>query len=379
MTLLTKTIITRLICELNKQKILRSVNVINSRYSTDIQTRNNVDIFVQNHPCLAKPSVNKKKAFYILEEDVADSIAEVVKENIDRNNVIVEVNPGPGILTQSLLKTVTDNLIAVESNQEFLPYIQELQDNESDKKLSIINYDVFDMYKNRNDEKLEQENEIVDLLPKIPWTEDISASIIGILHPRLESWFMTYIAQEFCQGSGLFMAGRLQWFLFVSPRFYRMLISKKSKKLDTLFELLFDIKICHQVPISNIYPKYSKMKITKMAESVNENVTYLIKFTPKPESFDILHPHEINKFILFLKQLLLKSSERLIPRMEELVPGCGMYLIKDGFSMMQSLKTITPKQCLQIFKLLPSIPYFVVFIFQLLPSIPDSIICMMII
>ncbi len=69
------------------------------------------------HDLMAKKSLGQH---FLLDPNLTDKIARLAAPH----PVIVEIGPGPGGLTRSLLTTRTDKLIAIETDKRFLPILE---------------------------------------------------------------------------------------------------------------------------------------------------------------------------------------------------------------------------------------------------------------
>ncbi|KAI9221395.1 S-adenosyl-L-methionine-dependent methyltransferase [Blastocladiella britannica] len=69
---------------------------------------------------------------FILDMNVTDKIVGMVQPNRKlpdlRNSLVIEVGPGPGMLTRSLIKAGANKIIAVEKDSRFLPLLSQLTD-----------------------------------------------------------------------------------------------------------------------------------------------------------------------------------------------------------------------------------------------------------
>ncbi|KAF9913576.1 Dimethyladenosine transferase 1, mitochondrial [Lobosporangium transversale] len=77
---------------------------------------------------------------FILDKNVTDTIARHAKISVD-DNLVVEVGPGPGLLTRSILDAGAQRVVVVEKDPRFLPALQQLSEA-SEHRLSIIHGDM---------------------------------------------------------------------------------------------------------------------------------------------------------------------------------------------------------------------------------------------
>ncbi|KAJ1669774.1 hypothetical protein EV182_008603, partial [Spiromyces aspiralis] len=60
---------------------------------------------------------------FILDKNVTDAIVRSAKLDAE-NSVVVEVGPGPGLLTRSIMDAGVKRIVAVEKDERFLPTLQ---------------------------------------------------------------------------------------------------------------------------------------------------------------------------------------------------------------------------------------------------------------
>ncbi|KAG0212705.1 Dimethyladenosine transferase 1, mitochondrial [Mortierella sp. GBA30] len=73
---------------------------------------------------------------FILDKNVTDTIAQHAKIST-QDDLVVEVGPGPGLLTRSILDAGARRVVVVEKDPRFLPTLQQLAEA-SDQRLGII-------------------------------------------------------------------------------------------------------------------------------------------------------------------------------------------------------------------------------------------------
>lgn len=90
---------------------------------------------------IAKYDLTAKKSLgqnFIINESLTDKIVKVA--NLKSSDVVIEIGPGPGCLSRSILKASPAKLIVIEKDERFLPALDELKSHYPDK-LEIINTD----------------------------------------------------------------------------------------------------------------------------------------------------------------------------------------------------------------------------------------------
>ncbi|KAG0377838.1 Dimethyladenosine transferase 1, mitochondrial [Mortierella sp. AD032] len=73
---------------------------------------------------------------FILDKNVTDTIAHHAKISV-KDDLVVEVGPGPGLLTRSILDAGARRVVVVEKDTRFVPTLQQLSES-SDQRLAFI-------------------------------------------------------------------------------------------------------------------------------------------------------------------------------------------------------------------------------------------------
>ncbi|KAG0078779.1 Dimethyladenosine transferase 1, mitochondrial [Linnemannia elongata] len=80
---------------------------------------------------------------FILDKNVTDTIAQHAKISV-KDDLIVEVGPGPGLLTRSILDAGARRVVVVEKDSRFVPTLQQLSEA-SDQRLKFIMGDMLEL------------------------------------------------------------------------------------------------------------------------------------------------------------------------------------------------------------------------------------------
>lgn len=88
------------------------------KVSKEIQTYFNMSPLLHMLPLSALRKRNKAPdSFYLAHEDSAEKIAQALVKDLDKNQTLVEANPGFGYLTQHLIGTPCNNLMLYEPSK----------------------------------------------------------------------------------------------------------------------------------------------------------------------------------------------------------------------------------------------------------------------
>ena len=110
---------------------------------------------------LKKYNLNAKKRFgqnFLHDKNI---INHIVKSSLSENKFVVEVGPGPGLLTNAILKNNVKNVLAIETDKSFLPILKKIKENHYGKFDYIIN----DILKINLDEIINEKYSVISNLP----------------------------------------------------------------------------------------------------------------------------------------------------------------------------------------------------------------------
>ncbi|KAJ1876546.1 hypothetical protein LPJ71_011478, partial [Coemansia sp. S17] len=73
---------------------------------------------------------------FLMDKNITDKIIQLAGLELE-NSLCVEVGPGPGLLTRSILDKGARNVVAVEKDPRFVPTLEQLQDA-SEGRFNVI-------------------------------------------------------------------------------------------------------------------------------------------------------------------------------------------------------------------------------------------------
>ncbi|XP_053158380.1 dimethyladenosine transferase 2, mitochondrial [Hemicordylus capensis] len=252
--------------------------------------------------------------------------------------VLLECEPGPGILTRTLLNAGA-HVIALESNNVFLPGLESLK-QKLDGQLEVVHCDFFRldplgvgsmrppiMYSETLFENL-------DILA-VPWTADVPLKVVGIVpHKRERNLLWKHIYALYEQNS-IYRYGRTELNLFVSEKEYKTLVAKPEETriyqaLSVLWQTACDIELLHMEPWSS-YSTNSRNGRLSIPKSVlvQNNHLCLVRMTPRKNLFtESLTTINSSIFIVMVKQSLAKCRTKLIDKLNLWSCGSGKKLLR---------------------------------------------------
>ncbi|CAI5770636.1 dimethyladenosine transferase 2, mitochondrial [Podarcis lilfordi] len=239
--------------------------------------------------------------------------------------VVLECEPGPGVLTRTLLNAGA-HVIALESNKSFVPDLESLKEK-ADGQLEVVHCDFFRldpmgigslkppfMYSERLFENLG--------ILTVPWTADVPLKVIGIVPQRKERNLIWKLLYALYERSSIYKYGRTELNLFVSEKEYKTLVAKPGETriyqpLSVLWQTACDIQLLRMEPWPSFLTnsKNGGLSIPKSVLLQNDHLC-LIRLTPRKNLFtDSLTTSNSRIFVVMVKQCLAKSKTKLIDKL----------------------------------------------------------------
>ncbi|XP_060099802.1 dimethyladenosine transferase 2, mitochondrial [Heteronotia binoei] len=255
-----------------------------------------------------------------------------------RPAVVVECDPGPGILTRTLLNAGS-RVIALESNNAFLPDLESLQ-KKLDGQLEVVHCDFFRldpiglgtlrppiMYSEKLFENL-------GILP-VPWTADTPLKVVGIVPQKRERNLLWKLVYALYECSSVYKYGRIELNLFVSEKEYKTLVAKPGdsriyQPLSVLWQTACDVQLLHMEPWSSFLTnsRNGGLSIPKSVLLQNDHLC-LVRMTPRKNLFtESLTAANSRIFILMVKQCLAKCRTKLVDKLNLWSSESGKNLLR---------------------------------------------------
>ncbi|CAH2045312.1 unnamed protein product, partial [Iphiclides podalirius] len=262
--------------------------------------------------------------------------------HLDDESPIVEVNPGFGFLTQELLNNTHYQLHLYETSNNFSQYIKNVESKMPDR-LTYKVADFFGMWKLAFMDKIDGGNRISELLGDLASKDNSKfIKIVGAM-PGLS--FVKHLINNIVFHYDTHQLGRTDLFISMPCHNYQFLTDpdiqqSKHKSIPALFQIFFDYKIITKVPIVHFLPWFHPPS-TKKSSLLDKHLMYLVNITQKKQ---LPCPSEYLPLLwYFFKPHTFSKSTRVIPMLEQWIPGCGVWLIT-GQDPPDSNKVIAPSK-----------------------------------
>lgn len=273
---------------------------------------------------------------------VDPSLARIVTDHLagdieDGKAVIFECNPGPGVLTRALLNSGAQRVVALESEANFLPELQELE-SKLEGQLDLVHCDFFKLdpigHGSMKPPAMYSEKLFSDLgISEVPWSADVPVKIVGIFSHRNEKSILWKLIYNLFERRSIFRYGRVELIMFISKNEYMKLVTrprdyKNYLAFSVLWQMACDIELLHEEPLSSFLTitRSNKKSTSKSTTSQSDNLC-LVRITPREDLFNShLTPLNGSTLVLMVKQCLAKRKRRLIEQINSWSPGSGSEL-----------------------------------------------------
>ncbi|XDB58460.1 PREDICTED: dimethyladenosine transferase 2, mitochondrial isoform X1 [Capra hircus] len=275
---------------------------------------------------------------YVTSPRVAETVVRMLRGKRKAGQLILECNPGPGVLTRALLASGA-RVIALESDKHFLPGLKSLRDNVNGR-LDVIYCDFFKLDP-RNRGTVTPPVMTSDMLFQYlgikahPWKKGFPLKVVGILPVKTERNTLWKILHDLYSCSSVYKYGRAELNLFVSEKECRKLTANPQtpglyQSLSVLGQTACAIKVLCTEPSSSFdaYTAKGQLERQRHRESLEQNVCF-IQLTPHRNLFTgTLTPFNYDVFFHMLRQCFMKRNAKLIDHLPSLSPIDAMYILK---------------------------------------------------
>ncbi|XP_004400530.1 PREDICTED: dimethyladenosine transferase 2, mitochondrial [Odobenus rosmarus divergens] len=292
------------------------------------------------------PKYRSEPKSYVTSPKLATTLVQILKkERKNPDQLFLECNPGPGILTQALLESKA-KVIALESNRTFLPHLESLR-KKVNGKLEVVYCDFFKMDP-RNFGIVKPPIMISETLFRhlgieaVPWSEDTPLRVVGIFPAKNEKKILWKLLYDLYSSTSVYSYGRVELNMFITEREYEKLVASPEnphlyQALSVLWQVACKIKLLHVEPWSSfgVYGqsgRQEKLKNKKPLEKINKQVGQnmcLIQLTPLPNLFtENLTSVNYDVFFHMLKQCFMKRNFKLMDHLQLLSPVNATAILK---------------------------------------------------
>ncbi|EAT35245.1 AAEL012582-PA [Aedes aegypti] len=295
---------------------------------------------VDTFPSALLKRTQTAERFYFAAPQRAKALAKWITNGLEPDRLLVEVNPGMGLLTKELLKK-TDNLMLYETEEGFESELNNLLVPEN-RKVPLRFVDFNNYWRHSYVDTLDQGGRVEKLLEGLPrgtrWKdEEVNFrlfSVIGSLQ------FFKSLINSVANQKGLFGLGRCEMVLAVPPLFFVHLTCRKDagyklyRSSSVLFQIFFEHEFIAKIPRKDFLPwpsihsaKGRNQTQYRRLGLVGTDELYLMRVVPRRDLFDYCLPDNLRLLAFFVAQNMVSRKNRVIPALERWIPFSGARLI----------------------------------------------------
>lgn len=302
----------------------------NRRSFSDLYTQPLPDCDFEESPSWTHKSRSEPTRHIACKKSARNLVRDLLEHQNPSHQLILECNPGPGILTGALLKAGA-RVVAFESEKMFIPHLESLRKN-ADGELQVVHCDFFKIdprYQELVRPDVNSHTIFQNLgIKAVPWSAGVPIKVFGILPNKHERRLLWKILFDLYSCESIYRYGRVELNMFISEKEFRKLIATPKRPdlyqvLGVLWQVACEIKFLHMEPSSSfsVHSENGHLEKSKHSESLNllKQNLYLVRMTPRRTLFtENLSPLNYDMFFHLVKHCFGKRNAPIIHHLRSL-------------------------------------------------------------
>ncbi|ETN67550.1 RrnaAD, ribosomal rRNA adenine dimethylase [Anopheles darlingi] len=290
-------------------------------------------------PNLLRKCSQNTERFYIADRSASQQVADVLTRDLPADRLLVEVNPGPGLLTSELLKKHKQNLRVYETESCFESRLKTLGLPDDAFRKADFNGVWRLAYLDSFDGGQRAANLLNDLPHKRRWQDEVNFRLFSVIGSIK---FLRYLMNSITYQNEFYSLGRYEMILVMSPLLFSHIASTKESgyKLyrggTIVFQTYFEHELIGTIPRRHLVPWFhgsNTKKLRTLHQKLLQDGTdewYLVKIMPRKNLYEYLPPDNLALFASFVTQHFVSRKNRIIPTLEHWIPNSGARLIMNS-------------------------------------------------